>query len=177
MFYGSFLKGAVGWSAVCDCVISWSYPRTFSNHLANRQRERERLLLYFDWVFVVACVSLPVYRYLFSHGAIGLLCVLWSWIVLVSLARLWLKLDMSYIYDLTWVLMFYWIYKTSFGKAIKCEACRKEFNKFNTTGARLLDYIYHMKLKLLKTRIFVVKTSIFCHLLRNVIMNIITQRY
>ena len=34
------------------------------------------------------------------------------------------------------------------GKEIKCEACN-EFNKFNNTGARLLDSIYpHMTLKL-----------------------------
>ena len=29
-----------------------------------------------------------------------------------------------YIEDLTRVLMFYWIYKMSWGKEIKCEACR-----------------------------------------------------
>ena len=46
---------------------------------------------------------------------------------------------------------------------------RNEFNKFNNTGARMLDSIYHMTLKLTKNRIFGVKTSIFCHLLRNVI--------
>ena len=27
---------------------------------------------------------------------------------------------------------------------------RKEFNNFNITGARMLDYIYHMTLKLIK---------------------------
>ena len=42
---------------------------------------------------------------------------------------------------------------------------RKEFNKFNNTGARMLDYIYHMTLKLLKNHIFGVRTSRFCHLL------------
>ena len=42
------------------------------------------------------------------------------------------------------------------GKVIKCEACRafyhffcNEFNKFNNTGARMLDSIYHMTLRLL----------------------------
>ena len=36
---------------------------------------------------------------------------------------------------------------------------RNKFNKFNKTGARMLDSIYHMTLKLLKNRIFGVKTS------------------
>ena len=45
-----------------------------------------------------------------------------------------------------------------------------EFNKFNNnTGARMLDSIYHMTLKFIKNRIFGVKTSKFCHLLRNII--------
>ena len=39
-----------------------------------------------------------------------------------------------------------------------------EFNKFNNTRAQMLDSIYHMTFKLLKNRIFGVKTSIFCHL-------------
>ena len=41
-------------------------------------------------------------------------------------------------------------------KEIKCEACRafylflrNEFNKFNNTGARMLDSIYYMTLSLL----------------------------
>ena len=51
---------------------------------------------------------------------------------------------------------------------------RNEFNKFNNTGARMLDYIYHMTLILIKKRIFGLKTSIICHLLRNVIMGVIT---
>ena len=37
---------------------------------------------------------------------------------------------------------------------------RNEFNKFNNTGARMLDYIYHMTLKLIKNRICDVKKSI-----------------
>ena len=51
---------------------------------------------------------------------------------------------------------------------------RKKFNKFNNTRARMLDSIYHMTLKLIKIRILGVKTSRFCHLLRNVIMDVIT---
>ena len=51
-----------------------------------------------------------------------------------------------------------------------------EFNEFNNTGARMLDYIYHMTLKLLKDHFIFVKTSRFCHLLRNVIMDVITLR-
>ena len=35
-----------------------------------------------------------------------------------------------------------------------------EFNKFDNTGTRMLDSFYHMTLKLLKDRIFVVKTLI-----------------
>ena len=49
---------------------------------------------------------------------------------------------------------------------------RNEFNKFNNTGARMLDSIYHMT-KLIKNCFFGVKTSRFCHLLRNVIMDVI----
>ena len=45
---------------------------------------------------------------------------------------------------------------------------RNEFSKFNNTGARMLDSIYHMTSKLLKNRIFGVKTSRVCHF---------TQRY
>ena len=50
---------------------------------------------------------------------------------------------------------------------------RKEFNKFNKTGARMLVSIYHRTLKLRKNRFFDVNTSIFSHLLRNVIMAVI----
>ena len=38
----------------------------------------------------------------------------------------------------------------------------------------MLDSIYHMTLKLIKKHIFGVKTSRFCHLLRNFILDIIT---
>ena len=51
---------------------------------------------------------------------------------------------------------------------------RNELNKFNNTKARMLDSIYHMTFKLIKNRIFGVKTSRFCHLLCNVIMDVIT---
>ena len=54
---------------------------------------------------------------------------------------------------------------------------RNEFSKFNNTGARMLDFIYHIKLKLKKNHIFGVKKSRFCHLLRNVIIDVITLRY
>ena len=36
---------------------------------------------------------------------------------------------------------------------------RNEFNKFNNTGARMLDSIYHITLKLIKNHIFGMKTS------------------
>ena len=36
-----------------------------------------------------------------------------------------------------------------------------EFNKFNNTGAQILDSIYHMALKLLKNYIFCLKMSRF----------------
>ena len=51
---------------------------------------------------------------------------------------------------------------------------RNEFNKFNNAGARMLDYIYHMTLKILKIAFFGVKTSRFFLILRNVIMDVIT---
>ena len=51
---------------------------------------------------------------------------------------------------------------------------RNEFNKFNNTGARMLDSIYHMTLKLIKNSSFGVKMSRFPYLLRNVIMDVIT---
>ena len=52
---------------------------------------------------------------------------------------------------------------------------RKEFNKFNNTRARMLDTIYHVPLKLIKITTFGVKTSKLSHLLRNVIMDVITS--
>ena len=50
---------------------------------------------------------------------------------------------------------------------------RNKFNKFNNTGARMLDSIYQMKLKILRNCIFGVKTSRFSLILRNVIMDVI----
>ena len=50
---------------------------------------------------------------------------------------------------------------------------RNEFNKFNNTGAQLLDSIYHMTLKLIKNHILCLKMSRFYHLIRNVIMSVI----
>ena len=41
---------------------------------------------------------------------------------------------------------------------------RNEFNKFNNTGARMLDSIYHMTLKLFWNNIFGVKTLWFCQI-------------
>ena len=51
---------------------------------------------------------------------------------------------------------------------------RNEFNKFNNTGARIFDSIYLMTLKLLKNRISGMKMLKFGHLLRKVIMDVIT---
>ena len=48
---------------------------------------------------------------------------------------------------------------------------RNEFNKFNNTGARMLDSIYHMT-NTLKSH-FWRKNVKFCHL-RNVVMDVIT---
>ena len=54
----------------------------------------------------------------------------------------------------------------------------KKFHNFNKTRARILDSIYHITLKLFKNCIFGVKTSrLFCHLLRNLIIDIITSHY
>ena len=51
---------------------------------------------------------------------------------------------------------------------------RNKFNKFNNTGALMLDSIYHMALKLLKNHILGGKTTIYCHLLCKVKMEDIT---
>ena len=42
---------------------------------------------------------------------------------------------------------------------------RNEFNEFNNTGARMLDSICHMTLKLINNRILGAKMSRFRHLL------------
>ena len=49
---------------------------------------------------------------------------------------------------------------------------RNEFNKFNNTRARMLDSIYHMT-NSFKSH-FWRKTLIFCHYVRNVVMDVIT---
>ena len=54
---------------------------------------------------------------------------------------------------------------------------RNRCEKFNNTGARMLHSVYHRTLKLLKNRVFGVQTSSCCHLLRYVIMDVLTQRY
>ena len=41
----------------------------------------------------------------------------------------------------------------------------------------MLDSIYHMTLKLFENRIFGMKMSRFCHLLRKIIMDVIMLRY
>ena len=41
--------------------------------------------------------------------------------------------------------------------------CNK-FNKFNKTGARIIDSIYHMTLKLFQSHIFVMNKLGFCHI-------------
>ena len=48
-----------------------------------------------------------------------------------------------------------------------------EVDKFNKTRVRMLDSIYHMTLKLLKNCTFGVKKQKCCHILRNVIMDVI----
>ena len=40
----------------------------------------------------------------------------------------------------------------------------KEFNKLNNTGARILDSIYHITLKVFSYHIFCVKMLGFCHM-------------
>ena len=50
-------------------------------------------------------------------------------------------------------------------------------NKFNKTRARMLASIYHMTLKVLQNHIFGVEMSRFCHLLNNVIMDVVTLQY
>ena len=78
----------------------------------------------------------------------------------------------------------FWIYQMSWGKAIKCEACLafyrffcNKFDKFNNTGAQMLDSTYHMTLPLLYNHIFVVKTLRICYLLGNIIMDVIALHY
>ena len=51
---------------------------------------------------------------------------------------------------------------------------RNKFNKFNNTGAQLLDSIYHVALS---SRIFWRENLTAWPLLRNVKLDVITQRY
>ena len=48
-----------------------------------------------------------------------------------------------------------------------------EFNKFNKTRARMLDFIYHMTLRILWNPISAVETLYFCHYVHNV-MDVVT---
>ena len=41
---------------------------------------------------------------------------------------------------------------------------RNNFNKFNNTGARMLDSINHLTLKLFRNNIFGMKTVVFYHM-------------
>ena len=41
---------------------------------------------------------------------------------------------------------------------------RNMFNKNNNTGARMIDFIYHLKFKLFCNYVFGVKTSKFCQI-------------
>ena len=60
------------------------------------------------------------------------------------------------------------------GLSIILSLFRYEFNKFNNTGARMLDSIYHMTLKILRSCIFGVKSSRVSLILHNAIMDVIT---
>ena len=50
---------------------------------------------------------------------------------------------------------------------------RNEFNKFNNTRARMLDSIYHMT-NTLKSHFRRKNVILFCHYVRNVVMDVIT---
>ena len=67
-------------------------------------------------------------------------------------------------------------------KMIKCEACRvilslfrNEFNKFNNTGARMLDSIYYMTLNYFKSRLCVKSAKILPYIC-DVITDVISYR-
>ena len=67
--------------------------------------------------------------------------------------------------------MFYLIYITQVEKSDKMIGlwsisllfCN-DFNEFNSSGAQILDSIYHMAIKLFKNCIFGVITLRFCHI-------------
>ena len=76
---------------------------------------------------------------------------------------------LKYIEDLTWVLMFYWIYQTSWGKMIKCKACRAFYHFFATSliNSIIQEHecwiLFITLLKYFCTRDFGVKMSKFSH--------------
>ena len=51
-----------------------------------------------------------------------------------------------------------------------------EFHKFNNTGIRMIDSIYHMTFKLLLNRNISVKKLRFCHNVFKVSMDVITYK-
>ena len=63
---------------------------------------------------------------------------------------------------------------TSWGKGIKCEACRNKFNKFNNTGAQILDSILSHNVKFNQKSQFwhenVSILSSFTHIIADIIM-------
>ena len=64
-------------------------------------------------------------------------------------------------------------------KVIKCEACnilspfRNELKEFNNTGARMVDSIFHMTLKLFCNRVFGVKTLTFCQINATLLLELV----
>ena len=50
----------------------------------------------------------------------------------------------------------------------------KKLNKFNNTRVWMLDSVYHMALRLLLNLISGVKSSDFCHYVRNIVKDIIS---
>ena len=49
------------------------------------------------------------------------------------------------------------------------------FHKFNKTRARMLDFIYHVIIKITLKSHSVEKTVKFCHYVRNVVINVTTM--
>ena len=71
--------------------------------------------------------------------AVSLCCLYFSWFCISS--SITYRQKIFYIENLTWVLMFYWIYLTSWGKEIKCEACRAFYLFFATSLINRESYI------------------------------------
>ena len=67
-------------------------------------------------------------------------------IALQNMSKSLVVYGFPFIEDITWVLMFYWIYQRV-GEEIK-SLFRNEFNKFNNTRAKMLDSIYHYEIKI-----------------------------